>query len=151
VVARAIVEGFAPGLWDSDSVVEERITTGPGDLVGMAGFSIGWRQWEVLHARIERPGVSVERETPPKAGDLGTGTARFRATSAGPALIPGRTLIVHDSFIGGFIRESLAGYFEDVTYVHIEGVKGLDTAGFDRVVVQMNERNALFTAIVVTR
>lgn len=155
VVARSIVEAFSPGIWDEEAVRNERARPGYGDLVGLAGFGAGWEQWEVIVSSVRRPGVSVETRELLSGEDTPTDPIRFQMTSeAGAMLIPGRSLIVHDSFIGGFLRDSLAQYFEDVTFIHVDDLAGTDfqteLTRHDRTVLQVNERNALSIFAVIS-
>lgn len=62
-----------------------------------------------------RPGVVVT-ESKFFGGDFGKDSRSFRATSSGPYLIPGHTVILHDSFFER-AADLLAPYFEEITFV----------------------------------
>jgi hypothetical protein len=148
VAARSIVESLSPGLWQEDAIESERARPGYGDLVGLAGFGTGWEEWEVVVSNVHRPRISLETRELLSGEDTVTAPIRFRMKSESDGrLIPGKSLVVHDSFIGGFLRESLAQYFEDVTFIHVDDLTKLDLraemAACDRTVLQVTERNAL--------
>lgn len=154
VVARSIIESLSPGLWQDDAIESERGRPGYGDLVGLAGFGAGWEEWEVVLSSVHRPGISLETRELLSGDDTPTARIRFRMRSDSDGmLIPGKSLVVHDSFIGGFLRESLAQYFESVTFIHIDDLTEMDLIaemrGYDRTVLQVNERNALAVFAVI--
>lgn len=61
-------------------------------------------------------------------------------------LIPGKTLIIGDSFIKGYLESGLGQYFEDVTFVHRTRYSPQDfhkaMAKYDRVLLETVERDA---------
>lgn len=156
VVGRSIVEAFSPGLWQDSAVRNTEGTSVTGDLVSMAGFSSGWKSWKITYSEIHRDGVRIVSRDVPDQQMNPYDPARFTSESdSGITLIPGKTLIVHDSFIGGFLRDSLAMYFEDVTYLHSNNLAEIDLksvmVNYDRVVLQMTERSALTVMTMVDR
>jgi len=129
VAARALLDSLAPGRWESTALhlASDRHS---GDLTALLGRPATER---TVSASVTRPGVDVRADA--------TGS---RATSTGPWLLPGRTVIVGDSFAES-IRSSLDPYLTDVTYV---GWHDLSTprgraalAAADTLVVEVVERS----------
>lgn len=139
-VAARIVDGWEPDLWDPDAVTlrEEDHT---GDLTRLLGLP---QELPTQRTFIDRPGVA----TPQLAGD-----DRLRPEPAGEIVVesdgdatvlPGRTLIVFDSFFDNAIG-MLSPYGEETTYRRWEQ---LDAQAFaelvrdhDRIVMEASERS----------
>lgn len=129
VLPRAIVERFAPGTWDAGAVREERSLEAVSDLALQLGLE---HRHEVPRMVAERPGIHALGRAQVEAGDrLGVRVVRHRADGGQP-LVPGTTLIVHDSFLPP-VTGALAPYFEELVLVQWED---LDRRRFDRLVAQ---------------
>ncbi|MEE2906880.1 MAG: hypothetical protein VX527_03515 [Planctomycetota bacterium] len=129
IMAESIVDSLQPGTWDDSCVVTTQTITYPGDLRALCGItSMPLRQKEVR--ATARPGVSPEQitfdgntyedfETVDKDPHSWQYPVRseFESTE-GLSLIPGKTLILHDSCIGSIARPLIRPYFEDVTFMH---------------------------------
>lgn len=140
VFARLLVDRLQPGIWDPDDVVEREVQSVKADIARRLGWS-----------RIEdRPVLASERadvRTDFDERDVdGVRTVRrYRSTSETASLIPGSTIVLHDSMMN-FAELQLAPYFEDVTFVHWRDV---DASGFfdlvaeaDRLVIEVVERSS---------
>lgn len=102
-----------PGLWDDAAIVVSPPKPMLGDLTRLQG----WDRRELVQSiKSVRPGVIVT-ESKLFGGDFGKDSRSFRATSSGPYLIPGHTVILHDSFFER-AADLLAPYFEEITFVH---------------------------------
>ncbi len=127
-LAHAMIDAADPTLWDWSRVVHTETLVYQSDLSTMAGFVNRTESWDRYEVR--RPGVEtiafvhngtlmpegVDRPpAAPRANDL---PARYVNRSDDAELIPGRTLVVHDSFIAGYLRPTLSRFFADVTFVH---------------------------------
>jgi hypothetical protein len=140
--ARSLIEAIQPGLWEPDSVVPQ-----PTGYV-LTELPRRFMNLEILQPeesfRIERSGVELRYAqteiTPEASRRIGT----VEATSKGAALVPGRTVIVEDSFMLRS-RPFLSPYFERVDYLHRHelGTHQKEAAAFlrgaDRVVFQLVE------------
>lgn len=104
-----VVNAIQPGLWDQGAVVVGADTSHVTDLTQLMG----------LPEEEASPGVTIQRDgvttTEVTTGDA-TVARRFQSTSTGVPLIPGKTVVVHDSF-GNVQMSLLAPYFEDVTFL----------------------------------
>lgn len=128
-----LVEALAPGMWSDDAFV-----TVPGsrglDLRGMMGMpkKIDTEDHELAFAR------STEMRDLELGTDIPVVVTHSEA-APGRELVPGRTLVVHDSFVNGW-REDFMGLFTDATFVHWTSLDapGIEEvlAGHDTVVVE---------------
>ncbi len=150
IFAESLIEAVRPGQWDPGAVTRLGEQDVRFTLQDLAGFS-GPPETQAVY-EVRRPGVTLERATHggrPLAGDRPDpgqpdwyiAAERFR--SSGDGLIPGRTVIIHDSFVGVYLRPSLRQYFEDVTFVHFDTLNGGDLLGalrdFDLAVIASHE------------
>ena len=141
-------------------------TYGGGDLRFMLGLRKRFTPWQVLpdtHDRvfeIRRPGIAahgiwIDGQRYPNAR-----TARDRNAignqyisailehrSTGPPLLPGRTLLLRDSFLDAKTWDNLGRGFRTLHVRHIHRIddRALKSAFFeyDRIILQVAERNAL--------
>lgn len=145
---RRLIESFGPGLWSDADVSMTRSKRVEMELARL----IGLRHAEIVPAPTVRPGVTLTRtivEMPVKT----TGArAVYRYTAAGDRpLVPGRTVIVYDSFFGLNIG-SVAPFFENTIWIH-EGdlLNHPEIAGLvgpvDRVILERVERGLYFTHV----
>lgn len=112
LAGKAVLNRLHPGLWDDAALVVSAPEMVPGNLSRMNGLTIAEPMQFVTTVR---PGVVVVDVSPPSkdAQDF----HRFKATSSGPYLIPGRTIIMHDSFFERTMS-LLSPYFEDITFIN---------------------------------
>lgn len=72
---------------------------------------------------------------------------RVDQTSDNATVLPGRTLIIRDSFIGLSQQESLAHYFESVDYIHAKEISQRfiqkSLGDYDTIIIAVVERNIL--------
>lgn len=146
VMVRAIISSIDPSLWRDEEVVfvgrEERT----GDLHKLAGLVDTTEPYDVVE--IRRPGVEITRwewlSESEEGGLLRPG--RYWVDSSEALLLPGRGLVVHDSFIGPTMRSALIQYFEDLTFWYNELVEPgqLEAAveEFDYVIVENTVRES---------
>ncbi len=105
------------GLLPKGTWASSRVVAGPKQLYTSALLSsIGITRTErIATEKVVRPGVSTTTTTTPA---LGNPTMDIRATSTkGAALVPGRTVLVRDSFMWRALP-SLEPFFERLTVVH---------------------------------
>jgi hypothetical protein len=100
-----------PGAWDPSAVVVGPATNKGGDLFRLMGAP----RTDVVHdEKSVRPGVTTTMTT---RHGIGAETYEFHSTSTGPALVPGSTIVVRDSFFSRAMPQ-LAPYFEHLTVMH---------------------------------
>jgi hypothetical protein len=143
---RALVESLEPGLWDGAPPAAAGTKSFVGDLSQLAGLPSSERA-----AIFERPGLTLSSTTVPSSLDArGQRPIRRFTTGGTDAVVPGRTLILYDSFFGT-IQDDVASWFADSVWLHIDDlslhseVVG-DLPAFDRVVLARTERLAYLTA-----
>lgn len=174
VLARAMIDAVDPSLWDdSQRTIEWEETLVP-DIAKLVG---DWDMTEdQTRVQIHRPGIEIVElwETEHKKGVTADTPKRVdnpdyltinkvsyynprhvvNRPIAGPnaePLIPGKTLILFDSFIGHYLHPTLSQFFEEVDLIHIGTVdqaffkEALDT--YDRVYFQTAERHIIRRAI----
>lgn len=90
-------------------------------------------------ASFERSGVVTSSET--TYSDAGTPQLHFTSESTDAPLIPGKTLVLGDSFTMTQLLTQLPSFFEDVTIA--EHHEYAQSAEFDRVIVERVQRYAL--------
>jgi hypothetical protein len=155
VLARAMVDAVDPTLWEDGAVTHTATLVYQSDLNGLAGYMGRTESWERFE--VVRPGVELVRyirdgevapgqdRPPPGQHAADMRPARFINRSAGAGLIPGRTLIVHDSFVASYLRPTLRQFYEDVTFIHSNDLRGPDfqeaLGDFDLVYLQCVERS----------
>lgn len=123
---QVLVDSFVPGLWDPSAVVHLGTKEQVGDLTRL----LGKPEAEVAPSDdVQRPGVTVTNSVSgPGAGkgDWDNTINTSRAVTTGPPVIPGRTVIVGDSFLRAGIH-LLRPYFEELVFVpwqHIQKTEG---------------------------
>lgn len=155
LLAQAMIDAADPSLWDDSLIQYTRTLTYQSDLrtlAGWAGRAEDWRLFEVVRPGVElvtllHDGNIIESaDRPPNTPGAQNKPARYINRSTGPELIPGRTLIIHDSFIASYLRPTLRQFFSDVTFVHYNTIKSGDIQDamrtFDLVYFEFAERGA---------
>lgn len=134
--AAAVVAALDPAAWTASALEAGAPRDFVPDLTRLLGLARTERETPLL---VRRPGVHTERsaEDPPT----------FRSTSdASSPLVPGRTVVVHDSFgLGAF--DLLAPSFAEVTFVHWDELERAEVAALldaaDTVVIEVAERTVV--------
>lgn len=151
IYARTLVDAIAPEAWAEPNVTIDAARPQRRDLTNLAGLPGPPEATQPLN--LERPGVHAhqchadgEEIDCAEVFSKRKRPTRTSAASAGVApLIPGRTLIIHDSFVEGFLKPVLWQFFEDLSYTHIDHLKpgelSAALADYDRVIVSRVERN----------
>ena len=155
LLAKSMIDAADPSLWDPDHVQHVATWTFQSDLRTLAGYEgrvEDWKRYEVIRPGIElvtflHDGrlISGTDRTPAEPGAENK-PARYINRSTGSPIVPGRTLIVHDSFIASYLRPTLRQFFEDVTFVHHNDITPGDLQDsmrtFDLVYFEFAERGA---------
>jgi hypothetical protein len=141
VLDRLVVRGVAPEqLRGAPGAQQHADRPMPGDLYRLLGFT---REDEVANWVVRREGVTVETTAVPR----GLGRTQRTHTTVAPAgtpMVPGRTLVVYDSFF--YLAEAqLAPYFTELTTLHWDDFLSMARSGqvpeFDRVIFQTVQRS----------
>jgi len=136
---QALVDSFDPTLWNEAEVVRSGTSRYTTDLARLMGI----RRTERVDKVVIRPDMTITTQNL----DAGPGLMRtvFRDTVTGPQpTIPGRTLIVYDSFLAKY-PFYVAPFFADTTWVHISDVMShpelaAELGRFDHVIFERVER-----------
>jgi len=140
-VVQALARSFDPELWNADTRVERGVRRRVVDLAAL----IGLRHVERTPNIVLRPDVAQQRENVAVPVQLSHAPSIFRITCSGDAsLLPGRTLVLYDSFFGIDTR-LVAPFFADTTWIEVADM--LDhpdlaklLGPFDRVIFERVER-----------
>lgn len=118
--AGAVVERLAPGLWDQQAVVRTGTQQRLGDLVKLMGLSF---TEEVSAYRVRR-GRDPAVERVPTDG----GPEAVESAMTGLPVVPGRTVVIHDS-MGEVIVPLLRPYLEEAVTVRTRAGSSFGTGG----------------------
>ena len=144
---QSLVESLAPGVWNPADVKTEGVQKSPGELATLLGRT----------AEETAPRTVVRRGTL----DRGALTTRARLTNAreipqyrvsGVPVVPGRTLMIYDSFLGN-VQARVAPWFEESVWVHWQDLLqhpelAADLPEFDSIVVSRAERGTYETDFI---
>jgi hypothetical protein len=140
VVDRLVARGEAPPqLRGAPGAVQRPDKRMEGDLYRLLGMT---RSEKVADWVVHREGVSVTTSTIPTPTGRGI---RTRTTTAPPGtpLVPGRTLVVYDSFFYN-AELQMAPYFQQMTALHWDDflpmARSGSIPGFDRVIFESVQR-----------
>jgi len=139
VMAEAVLQAFAPGMWDEAALLPIGANSYSPDLLLMQG-----ERAERSYDRyaVRRPGVEVERINGARAQGW---TRRYVARSAG-APLAGRLVIIGDSFANP-LAPLLAPYFEELHWIEMHSfnpqLAGPIIADADFALVMIVERHVL--------
>lgn len=118
VGAKTLAEALDPAIAASSTITVGAPTESLGDLTSLLGVP---RSASLRSATLDRPGVEVQSGgttvAPSSIPDLGYTPTTVTATSTAAPLLPGRTLVIGDSFFRT-MRGDVAGMTESLTYVH---------------------------------
>jgi hypothetical protein len=113
---RALIDAVDPGLWADKDVVRSGTSEFSTDLARLMGIV----RKERVNGVVIRSAMAVSSEN--LAALPGLEQAVFHDTATGPEpTVPGRTLIVYDSFLGKY-PSLVAPFFADTTWIHIDDV-----------------------------
>jgi len=153
VMAKTMIDVVDPTLWNNDELVDLWTKTVMPELAKRGG---DWDRLETYtHSQIHRPGVNLvelwdndkQIKDPDFLSIRKIHDHRIKHAvneSQTHRLIPGKTLILHDSFIENYLLPSLSQFFVDVTFIHIDDMtpeafhEALDS--YDLVFMQSVER-----------
>ncbi len=143
LVAGLIVDDLQPGIWDASAVKPtQRTLTVRGDIIARLGIERTLD--ETVPGSLRTDVTTTSNET-----DIGgTRTIRTYSSSGSGAVVPGTTIIVHDSMMN-FAEQQLAPYFERVVFIHWFDINKADffarAGSADRVLLTRVERNVHIT------
>jgi hypothetical protein len=145
---RDLIRSLGPDLWRDEDVVVGKPVRVAMELARQMGLS----RAETVPGVTVRPGVTIVRE--PIATPFKTNEARavYRITASGDRpLVPGRTIIVYDSFFG-LNMAAVAPFFEESIWIHFGDLQNHPEIGAvvgpaDRVIMERVERGLYFTRI----
>lgn len=154
IMAREIIDSIQPDLWQENAV--QQVGQIPSyDLNSMLGLKdIKLNERFILDVmEVQRPDVKnvsciVQGRQYQCTNDLFTRSPSIQSISASSSqsLIRGKTLIIHDSFVKGFLRPSLAQFFENVSFVHHNDLTSESfhqaLQDYDYVILETVERSA---------
>lgn len=152
VMAKAMVGAADTSLWDEHELVDLWTRTAIPELAKRGGE---WGRLETqTRSQIRRDGVEIvelydgdQRVENPEFLSINDITyhniKRVVSTSDTRNLIPGKTLVIHDSFIAVYLYPTLAQFFNDITFIHVGYITPEDFRNalnaYDRVYFQSAE------------
>lgn len=145
---RALIESLDPGLWRADDVAPGGVKKVVMELARQAGLS---RAETVPRPKL-RPGVAIVRTSLDLPVATNNARAVFRFTASGDRpLIPGRTVIVYDSFFG-LNMAAVSPFFAESIWIHQGDLLNHPEIAkligpVDRVILERVERGLYFTKI----
>jgi hypothetical protein len=148
VAVGELVRSLTPNLWTDADVVERGVKPRVMDTASL----IGLRRVAKTPKVILRPGVTLHREDLAVPVEVQNARAIFRITcSTSEPLLPGRTLVIYDSFFG-IDTGLVAPYFADTTWVHVNDLivhpeLSRMLGPFDRVIFERVERGIYATDV----
>jgi alginate O-acetyltransferase complex protein AlgJ len=150
VFSKTVAEAIEPALAETSRITAGPVVDLPGDLSQMLG---DLKQDPTPTARIERDGVTLRVEgreiSQNEVPDLEYGPVTVTATSSDVPMIPGKTLLLGDSFFEAS-RLQFPAYYSSLTYIHnmsaeVPGAAdavGALLAESDTLIFEMVERSA---------
>ncbi len=138
---RALIQSLDPELWSEDEVAIGPDKPRSVDLARLVGIPRKERTPRITL----RPGMTVTREKLSVDVRLENAAAILRFTSSGDrSVLPGRTVVVYDSFYG-MLMPMVAPYFEETVWIHHGDLRAhpelaAELGPFDRVVLERVER-----------
>jgi len=150
IYARTLIDSIAPGSWGDAAISFGIPFSSRRELIELAGLP-GPTEPDVPFT-LQRPGVRAdacyaygEEIDCTELFSTPRYRIRLRAVSSDRSpLIPGRTLIIHDSFVDGFLKPVLWQYFEDLSYILVDDIEleelTASFANYDRVIISRVER-----------
>lgn len=145
---RALVRSIGPELWRDDDVGPAR----PKRVAMELARLIGLRRAETAPNPMVRPTVTIVRTVIDLPVDTKAARAVFRITARGDRpLVPGRTVVVYDSFFG-LEMSHVAPFFEETVWIHLNDLRlhpeiGALVGPVDRIILERVERGLYSTRI----
>jgi len=145
---RELIRSLEPDLWSDADVVEQ----GKQRRVMDSARLMGLHRVAVTPKLVIRPSVELHRTDVDIPIEVQNARTVFRITCTGDRpFLPGRTLVIYDSFFGIDTR-LVAPFFEDTTWVHVGDIlqhpELTSILGpFDRVIVERVERGFYATNV----
>jgi hypothetical protein len=145
---RALIQSLGPDLWRDEDVSAPTSQKVEMELARQMGLS---RSETVPRVRI-RPGVTITRTAVALPVETKNARAVYRFTATGDRpLVPGRTVIVYDSFFG-LNMQSVAPFFAESIWIHMGDLQNHPEIGrlvgpADLVILERVERGLYFTSI----
>jgi len=139
---KALVESLMPGVWQDADVRAQGTTARILDLPSLLGLN----RTEATSNYLVRSGTSVEERTIPIREKLSGSRAILEYVASGTdPLIPGRTIVIFDSFFD-LQRELVTPFFASSTWVHEQDIKAhpeiaAELGHFDTIIVERVERD----------
>lgn len=136
VAAEFLIDSIAPGTYDRDALVSGDVAVKPdgGDLAALLGYGIADSDMRISTIR---EGVTTESVDAPGS------QLEWRSVSAGPPLVPGRTVIVTDSHLNSAANQ-LAPWFESVRFIRWQELRHesvpAEVRSADRVLLSFSAR-----------
>lgn len=139
LAAEALVGRYLPKAWSEEHIGPSgRSLTVTADVAARLGVD---RSLVVDALGSKRPGITTQLVEADVGGTRAVRT--YRSSGIGP-LVPGRTLILHDSMMN-FMELQVAPYFEHVDFIHWNDLNRASfiarAASADRVIIEVVERN----------
>lgn len=118
--AEEIVNRLQPGLWDDGLVIDGEEIDRVAEVPALAGMQMTER---VNDYHVSRTGVDVDFEWKKDIKQSATGYRVAKATPDRPGrVIPGKTIIVHDSFMLES-AQALSNYFEELWLIRFQDAR----------------------------
>lgn len=148
VAIRALIESLDAGAWDAEDVVRDGTRRRVTDIAALMGI----QRVETTPQLVVRPGGTLQIDDVSVPVEVNNARAIFRVTASGDRpTLPGRTVIVYDSFFGIYVP-LVAPFFADSTWIHVgDLVNHPELASilgpFDRIVFERVERGLYGTDV----
>ncbi len=145
---KALVQAIEPDAWNDAEVVQTGTKKAPQDLARQLGLS----RTEETPQFQTRAGVDIDRQKVDVPFELKNAQAVYRITASGDGpFIPGRTVIVYDSFFG-ITMAQVAPFFKESIWIHEADLKdhpelASSVGPVDRVILERVERGLYTTDI----
>gem|GEM_PF-5243047 len=145
VMGEVIVNSFHEGLWD-DALLTTVLAEEKNDLYRLIG--VRKESSKINMYRVVREGVVVEATSFNLNGNKRDRIYVYKAKSDnGAYLIPGKTIVVCDSFVRAFLMSNLSPYFEEIHFCHRKSITNENWptlfSDYDNVVVEVVSRSAI--------
>jgi hypothetical protein len=145
---RPLIESFGPGLWNDADVTPGRPRRRVMELASQLGLS----RSETVPGVEVRPTVKITRTPLDLPVKTSGAQAVYRITATGDRpLLPGRTIVVYDSFFG-LNMAAIAPFFAESIWIHQSDLQAHPEIASmvgpaDRVIMDRVERGLYYTRI----
>ena len=143
-----LVESLAPGVWNPADVKTEDVQKSPGELATLLGQTAE----ETAPRTVVRRAGTLDRAALPTRARLTNAREIRHYRVSGVPVVPGRTLMIYDSFLGN-VQARVAPWFEESIWVHWQDLLqhpelAADLPEFDSIVVSRAERGTYDTDFI---